>query len=213
MVISVDGTGPGYRGRMATAVPAPDERAARVRRTVLGVAVLAAALVTAACAGVVSGSDAAGPDTLSRATDAAPTRPTGPAPAPATPAPLVTGTPDAYSEVGQLVAGFPVDLLPLPPDAVILVTSAVPVGDAGVQEVSLNLRTAATTAELVEMYRRTLGSAGFTEVSGQAESDLAAEVTFVRSGGDELVSIGVLDVDGARTLTIGGRVRTSADAG
>lgn len=130
------------------------------------------------------------------------------APRAAEPEPLVTAAPDRYSEVGDLVDGFPIDLLPVPSDAVILVTSAAPVGDADVQEVSLNLRTSATAEELLELYRSTLTAAGFTEVTSQtSDSDLAVDVTFVRSGGDELVSIGVLDVDGARTLTIGGRIR------
>lgn len=131
-------------------------------------------------------------------------------PTPDSPEPLVTAEPDEYSEVGDLVEGFPIELLPVPGDAVILVTSAVPVGDADVQEVSLNLRTAATAAELLELYRGALTAAGFSEVTGEtSDSDLAAQVTFVRSGGDEVVSIGVLDVDGARTVTIGGRVRTA----
>ena len=125
------------------------------------------------------------------------------------PEPLVTAEPDQYSEVGDLVDGFPIELLPVPGDAVILVTSAVPVGDADVQEVSLNLRTSATAEDLLTLYRTALTEAGFTEIAAQApDTDLAVDVTFVRSGGDELVSIGVLDTDGARTVTIGGRIRT-----
>jgi hypothetical protein len=121
----------------------------------------------------------------------------------------VEAEPDEHSVVGDLVEGFPIDLLPVPGDAVILVTAAVPVGDAAVQEVSLNLRTSATADELLTLYRDTLTAAGFTEVTAEtADTDLVAEVTFVRSGGDEVVSIGILDVDGARTVTIGGRVRT-----
>lgn len=134
-------------------------------------------------------------------------------PTPESPEPLVTAEPDEYSEVGDLVEGFPIELLPVPGDAVILVTSAVPVGEADVQEVSLNLRTAATAPELLELYREALTAAGFSEVTGEtSDTDLAAQVTFVRSGGDEVVSIGVLDVDGARTVTIGGRVRTAEEA-
>jgi hypothetical protein len=129
--------------------------------------------------------------------------------APTSPEPLVTSEPDEFSEVGELVDGFPIDLLPVPGDAVILVTSAVPVGDADVQEVSLNLRTSATADALLELYRTALTAAGFTEVTAEtSNSDLALDVTFVRSSGDEVVSIGVLDIDGARTVTIGGRLRT-----
>jgi hypothetical protein len=126
----------------------------------------------------------------------------------AEPEPLVTASPDEFSLVGDLVDGFPIDLLPVPRDAVILVTSAVPVGEAKVQQVSLNLRTSATAPDLLDLYRAALTEAGFTEVPNTSASDLAVEATFVRSGGDELISIGVLDVDGARTVTIGGRVHT-----
>lgn len=178
------------------------------------VAVLAV-LVCAACAGADDAADAGADDPAQEqaATLALPEADTSRAtesPAPS-PEPLVTAEPDEYSQVGDLVEGFPIELLPVPGDAVILVTSAVPVGDAAVQEVSLNLRTAATAAELLELYRQALTTAGFTEVTAETtDSDLAAQVTFVRSGGDEVVSIGILDVDGARTLTIGGRVRTAA---
>lgn len=171
---------------------------------------VAAALVALLGASGCSGADAARDDPAVDRPAAAPT--TSPEPADPAPAePLVTATPDAHSEVGDLVAGFPEDLLPLPPDAVVLVTSAVPVGDAEVQEVSLNLRTATSVQDVVALYRTALTTAGFTEVppAGPA-TDLAAEVTFVRSGGDELVSIGVLDDGTARTVTVGGRVRTAA---
>lgn len=170
----------------------------------------AAALLLLGCAACADDGDdveaaAGAPEVADLAVAAEPE----PSPTP-TPEPLVTAEPDEYSQVGDLVEGFPIELLPVPGDSVILVTSAVPVGDAAVQEVSLNLRTASTAPELLELYRTTLTEAGFSEVGGEeAESDLAAQVTFVRSGGDEVVSIGVLDVDGARTVTIGGRVRTA----
>src|SRR5665647_2344419 len=83
-------------------------------------------------------------------------------------------------------------------------------GDEPAQALA-NSGTADPTAapELLALYRTALAAAGFTEVTSQtSDSDLAVDVTFVRSGGDELVSIGVLDIDGARTVTIGGRVRT-----
>jgi len=172
---------------------------------------LALALGAAGCAG------ASGPALV----DAAPTpSPSALAPEPAAAsatekstsaqddASLMTATPDEHSEVGDLVEGFPIDLLPVPSDAAILVTSAVPVGEEGVQEVSLNLRTGATADEVIELYRTALVGAGFVEVP-VSPTGLAAESTFTRSGGNELVSIGVLDQDGLRTVTIGGRVHTA----
>lgn len=112
--------------------------------------------------------------------------------------------------VGTLAAGFPVELLPVPADGAILVTSAVPLGDAQVQEVSLNVQTGLDTAEVLALYRAALLDGGFTEVPPASSPDaLTAESLFTRSDGDELVSVGVLDADGTRTVTVGGRIHTS----
>jgi len=136
-----------------------------------------------------------------------------PEPAPEDAAPtdqLLSGAPDEYSRVGDLVDGFPIELLPVPGDAVLLVTSAVPVGESTVQEVSLNFRTDDTVDEILELYRSALLAVGFSEIPPtSAQSELAAETTFVRSDGSELVAIGVLEVDGGRTVAIGGRVETA----
>lgn len=168
-------------------------------------------LAAAGCAGDAAGSatDAA-PDEGPVALELAEPGSAADEPAPSTAQTLPPADPDEYSVVGDLVDGFPIELLPVPRDAVILVTSAVPVGDAEIQEVSLNLRTSATATDLLELYRAALTDAGFTEVPTTSASDLAVDVSFTRSGGDELVTIGVLDVDGARTVTIGGRVHTES---
>jgi len=192
----------------AAARRARRERAAGPVAVALAVG-LALVGTTAGCAR--SAADAtAGDEPAQALADSGPADPTvAPELTAPSPEPMVTASPDAFSQVGDLVEDFPIDLLPVPSDSVILVTSAVPVGDADVQEVSLNLRTSATAAELLALYRTALTAAGFAEVTAQtSDSDLAVDVTFVRSGGDELVSIGVLDIDGARTVTIGGRVRT-----
>lgn len=192
---------------MATAAPPPSAR--RRRAGWAPAAVLATGLALVACsppAGVTE--PAPSPPPAVPVEEDAPATRNEPAPEPQA---LVTTEPDEYSEVGDLVEGFPIELLPVPGDAVILVTSAVPVGDADVQEVSLNLRTAMRAPDLLALYRDALTEAGFSEVEQAAPGDdLAVDVTFVRSGGDELVSIGVLDVDGGRTVTIGGRVRVEA---
>lgn len=111
---------------------------------------------------------------------------------------------------GTLPPDFPADLLPVPVDGAILVTSVVPVGDAQLKEVSLNVRTSLEAAEALELYRTALVGRGFTEVPPASSPDaLTAESLFTRSAGDELVSVGVLETDGARTVTVGGRIRTS----
>ena len=170
----------------------------------------------AGCSGAPSGPDPAASTEAALAaepsgssTPSTPSTPSVPAPESPSPEPLVTTTPDEHSEVGRLAPGFPIDLLPVPDDAVILVTSAESIGDADVQEVSLNLHTSMTTDAVLAMYRKALTDAGFTEVD-TAGAGLTAEASFTRSGGDELVSIGVLDDGATRTVTIGGRVRAGA---
>jgi hypothetical protein len=189
---------------MASAAPLQPRRISRTGWALLVSAGFALALTGGCAAAPEPAADTAAADQAPEVAETTPAEPS----IVAAPEPLVTATPDAFSLVGDLVEGFPIDLLPVPNDAVILVTSAVPVGDAQVQQVSLNLRTSATATELLELYRTALTEAGFTEVPYTSASDLAVDATFVRSGGDELISVGVLDVDGARTVTIGGRVHT-----
>lgn len=203
-VLAVEVPRAGYRWGMANAAPLQPRRAARAGWAIVSCAGLSLTLIVG-CSSTAA--DDAGQ--VAETADEAPAQSLAAEPTPTTePEPLVTALPDEYSLVGDLVDGFPIDLLPVPSDSVILVTSAVPVGDSKVQQVSLNLRTSTTAAELLELYRTALTEAGFTEVPDTSASDLAVEATFVRSGGDELISIGVLDVDGARTVTVGGRVYT-----
>jgi len=123
---------------------------------------------------------------------------------------LLPTAPPPYSTVGTLAPGFPANLLPVPKGAEILVSSAVPIGDNGVHEISLNLRSPDTAEALMSIYRSTLSAAGFQEVAPAAvQSGLAEETTFTRSAGDEILVVGILDQNDARTVTIGGRVRVS----
>jgi len=142
--------------------------------------------------------------------------PTGTAVALATPTPGPSETllPDddgAHSAVGELVDGFPVALVPVPDGAEVLLSSAAPVDGTDLAEISLNLRTAQDAAGLLAAVRAPLVAAGFTESSPPAaEPGLAAQSTFARSDGAELLVVGILDRDDERTLTLGGRVRTTA---
>ncbi|EYR62993.1 hypothetical protein N866_03770 [Actinotalea ferrariae CF5-4] len=195
---------------------APVRVPTRLARPFLGLAV--AALV-AGCSGTTTSDTGTGearpaPAAAETATDAADSTPlAAPAARAATDATEADEDEDA-PRVGTLVEDFPVELLPVPEDAVLLVTSAVPVGESPVREVSLNLRTQMSVGAVMTLYRDVLTEAGFTEVTPPAdESGPTADATFTRSGGDELVTIGVLDVDGGRTLTLGGRVRTADDGG
>lgn len=174
------------------AVPLPTPRSARV-----AVVALAAAALLVACGTVPL---------------PAPSRTAAPAPS-ASPAPsesLLTDEIGGHSAVGRLADGFPVDLVPVPPDAEVLVSSAVP-GTDGSVDVSLNVRTDQDTQGLLDAVRAPLLAAGFAEAAPAApEPGLAAQLTFTRSSGAELLVVGVLDRDGTRTMTLGGTVRPAA---
>lgn len=120
---------------------------------------------------------------------------------------LLTEESDDHSDVGGLAEGFPETLLPVPDGAEVLVSSAEPIEGTDLTEVSLNLRSGQDAAELMDVYRTALVAAGFTEAPADPDAVLAAQSTFVRSDGAELVVVGVLDRDDIRTLTAGGRVR------
>ncbi|WP_454048371.1 hypothetical protein [Cellulomonas sp. Marseille-Q8402] len=154
-----------------------------------------ATLTTAACTG---GSEPPAPS-ASTAADAAPSPGESLLPSPST-----TG-----SAVGDLAAGFPTDLVSPPEGSEILVSSAEPDAATGLTTISLNLRSPVETAELVGRVRDQLVAAGFTEsVVDPGSTGLAATSTFVRGdAGEELLTLGVLDRDGVRTLTLGGTVR------
>ncbi|MBU4214487.1 MAG: hypothetical protein L6367_07065 [Cellulomonas sp.] len=116
---------------------------------------------------------------------------------------------DADSRVGELAPGFPTALVPVPDGAQILVSSA-QASDGGLLEISLNLRSTLDTAALLEAIRTPLLAAGFTESSGQTTEGLAAQTTFSRADGKELLVAGIRDEGATRTLTIGGRVMAPA---
>lgn len=143
--------------------------------------------------------------------------PTGSAAALATPqaAPSETLLPqtddDAHSAVGELATDFPTALVPVPDGAEVLLSSAAPVDGTDLTEISLNLRTAQDAAGLLDAVRAPLVAAGFVEnAPPAAEPGLAAQSTFSRGDGTELLVVGILDRAEERTLTLGGRVRAAA---
>lgn len=113
----------------------------------------------------------------------------------------------SVSTVGGLAEGFPADLLPVPEGSEILMSAAELDDVTGLTTVSLNLRSVLGTDDLVAAYRAALTAAGFAETPTDPGAGLAASSTFVRGDGSEVLTLGVLDRDGVRTVTVGGTVR------
>ena len=90
-----------------------------------------------------------------------------------------------------------------------------PVDGTDLTEVSLNLRTDAGHRRAARRpSARRCVAAGFVEdAPPAAEPGLAAQSTFSRGDGSELLVVGILDRDGERTLTLGGRVRAACAVG
>lgn len=134
------------------------------------------------------------------------------APGATTPEPRETLLPDATASgtaVGELAPGFPTDLVAPPEGSEILISAADTDDASGLTTLSLNVRSPLATADLVAGVGDQLRAAGFTETPLDAgASGLAASSTFTRGdGGEQLLTLGVLDRDGVRTLTLGGTVR------
>lgn len=168
---------------------------------------MALALTLAGCSAGGPDVDDPGGPTAAATSEAEPSAPTPPT------ADATLPPPDEHSAVGALPEGFPSDLLPVPAGAEILVATYAPEAQAGAQlpyTVSLNVRTSSSVEEVLALYRSSLVAAGFAETTGIPAASLTVETTFSRSAGEELLVVGVLDRDGVRTVTVGGRVRSPA---
>ncbi|RMI09825.1 hypothetical protein [Cellulomonas triticagri] len=165
-------------------------------RPTAALAVALLALTTAACSG---GTPVPGPS----ASAVSPEPTTSPTEA------LLPDATASGGAVGELAPGFPSDLVSPPEGSEILVSAAEPDAATGLTAISLNLRSPLEADALVAAVRDQLSAAGFTEsVTDPGSSGLAASSTFTRGdGSEELLTLGVLDRDGVRTLTLGGTVR------
>jgi hypothetical protein len=127
-----------------------------------------------------------------------------------TPSPSATvedqllSTEPATSTVGDLAPDFPADLLPVPPDAKVLVSTAVP-AESGLWDVSLNVVTEQDANGLLDAVRGPLVAAGFVEQPEPPADGLVAQAAFSRADG-ELIIVGIRDDGATRTLTAGGTV-------
>lgn len=124
------------------------------------------------------------------------------------------GTPlpdyDAASAVGDLVDGFPSDLVTIPPGARVLASSARQSADGALVDVTLNLRSEDPVETLTAFYTDALGAAGFEVSPSTVPSALTSLTTFVRASGSEgpteSLAVGVFDDETERLVTISGQV-------
>ncbi|MBM7477144.1 hypothetical protein ACFP63_14615 [Oerskovia jenensis] len=116
---------------------------------------------------------------------------------------------DDSSVAGSLVEGFPVDVVPVPPDAEVLASSATDVEGAPLRQVTLNLSSPAAVQEILDFYTQSMTAAGFAALPGSVPGGLSGQAAFNRAAADgatETLSVGVLDTTDSRLVTISGQV-------
>lgn len=168
---------------------------------------MTAALAVLVAVGLVTGCTPAPSGRLDTAAEDGPTVQPSP-PVPVTDLPTF----DASSAVGEYAAGFPQDLLPAPPDAEIIASSAEPL-DGGLVTISLNLASARTTDEVLADLGGPLAAAGFAESTPDAPSGLTAQTAWTRRTDRpegpliETLLVGVLDDGTRRLVSVSGTVQ------
>lgn len=119
------------------------------------------------------------------------------------PAPTETPTSPEGVGVGEVVEGFPTDVIPVLPDAEITLSTVVPAD--GVRQVSLAGTSALPAEEVLTFYRDAFVAQGFTETASAVPSGVVG-ATFSRGDATELLTVTVTTVDGAQTFTVGGQL-------
>ncbi len=176
----------------------------RRRRTAVSAAGLLLALTLAGCSGDEGDPVAVTPTSPSSSPTGSPAETS-----PDTQEPAATQEQEASSDetsMGGVVPGLPPDIVPVPDDADVLLTSAIPNGD--MLDVSLTARIAASPEDVLGLYREALTGAGFTE-SPSAGGPGATAATFTRSDGAEVVSVAVVPPatpGDPNSYTVGGTV-------
>ncbi|MEJ5866252.1 hypothetical protein WDV85_00690 [Pseudokineococcus sp. 5B2Z-1] len=186
-------------------------RAGRLRA--LAPAVLLVTLVGAA--GCTDGREPSADPAPSSASapSASPSPSTAPTEAGATPSaspsesasPSASPTP-APSEVavGEVVEGFPLDVVPLLPDAEVALSNVV--RDEGGRSVALAGRTSRSPQEVVDFYTQALTAQGFTATTPPAV-DGAVVTTYTRGpAAADLLTLSVTSSAGLQDFSIGGRL-------
>lgn len=160
------------------------------------IAVLTATVLLAGCG------DDGGPADAARATS-----PASSATAPsAGPSSATVGTPTTAADgvaVGELVAGFPTDVIPVLAGSSVTLSTLVP--GEGVRQVSLSGTTSAPAADVLAYYRAALAGQGFAESSAPAPAGVLG-ATFSRGDATDLLTVVVTTVGDVQQFTVGGQL-------
>ncbi|WP_299034232.1 hypothetical protein [uncultured Pseudokineococcus sp.] len=177
-----------------------------------GPARAAAALVVAAALGLSGCTSEADPGTVAEPvpTPVEVPSPSGsdPAASPdpsASPSPsdVPTGSPTGVA-VGEVAEGFPLDVVPLLPEAELTLSNAV-VQEGGGRTVALAGRTSRSAEEVVAFYTGALTDQGFTATTPPGVEG-AVVTTFSRAAAADLLTLSVTSSGGLQDFSIGGQL-------
>lgn len=178
--------------------------------------VLAVAAVLAGC-GDGGGGPAAGPSPTQRAAPSptpaatqsrtATGTETGTATATETGTATGTATASPTGSIGGLAAGFPVDIVPVPPGAEVKVSTTAPASEGRLQ-LSLGGQTAAPADTVLQFYREALLPQGFVESPAAGLPAGVVGGVFARSDGSEVLTVVVSPLEAAQQFSVGGVVAT-----
>ena len=111
-----------------------------------------------------------------------------------------TGTPTAESAIKELVAGFPATAVPLMKGAEIQATSIAHAGP--VSTASMTATITDTSANVLAHYTKVFTDQGFAAQPGDSVDGVPLK-TFVRTGGQEIATVSVVQTGSTATFTIG----------
>lgn len=170
-------------------------RATFTRRGLMVASASAAVVFLAACSGT-SGGGASTAATTPAAATASSSASATPSASPT----AGTGTPTAESAVKEVVAGFPVASVPLMKGAEIQATSIAQAGP--VSTASMTATITASSADVLAHYTQVFTDQGFTAQPGDSVDGVPLK-TFVRTGGQEIATVSVVQTGSTATFTIG----------
>ncbi|POH72851.1 hypothetical protein [Arthrobacter glacialis] len=178
---------------MTNSTPRPGSPLLLARRGLFGVAASSAVILLAAC------SSPATPTNTPTATASS-----APAATPSTAAATASGTATAAatakSAVKELVDGFPKTVVPLMTGAQIQASSVqltTPVSVA-----ALTATVTAPAADVLSYYSKVFTDQGFTAQPGDAVDGVPLK-TFIRAGGQEIITVSVVQTAATATFTVG----------
>lgn len=180
---------------MTNSTSRPGLRATLTRRGLMAASASAAVVLLAAC----SGTPGDGASTATTTTAPA-TAVSSASAAPSASPTAGTGTPTAESAIKELVAGFPATAVPLMKGAEIQATSIAHAGP--VSTASMTATITDTSANVLAHYTKVFTDQGFAAQPGDSVDGVPLK-TFVRTGGQEIATVSVVQTGSTATFTIG----------